>query len=74
MARRSFGEDVAAEMSVHAAVLGPAIEGTVVLGPVGILLGAGSFGRDSDLRRRSGSIATAAAEQLRGREIELWAK
>lgn len=39
MARRTFGEDLAAELSVEASVWGPAIAGTVLLGPVGILLG-----------------------------------
>ena len=39
MARRSFGEDLAAELSVKAAVWGPAMAGTVLLGPLGILAG-----------------------------------
>ncbi len=39
MSRRTFGEDLAAELSVKAAVWGPGIAGAVLLGPVGILLG-----------------------------------
>jgi hypothetical protein len=39
MAQRTFGEDLATELSVKAAIWGPAIAGTVLLGPLGILLG-----------------------------------
>jgi hypothetical protein len=39
MAQRSFAEDVAVELGMKAAIWGPAIAGTVLLGPLGILAG-----------------------------------
>jgi len=40
MAARSFGQAVATDLGAKAVIWGPAIAGTILLGPVGLLLGA----------------------------------
>ena len=40
MAEKTFGEAVATDLAVKAVIWGPAIAGAILLGPVGVLLGA----------------------------------
>jgi hypothetical protein len=40
MAEKSFGEELAGEVAGKAIIWGPGIAGAILLGPVGILLGA----------------------------------
>jgi hypothetical protein len=40
MAERTLGEAVATDLAVKAVIWGPSIAGAILLGPVGVLLGA----------------------------------
>ena len=40
MAARTLGEAVATDLTVKAVIWGPSIAGVILLGPVGLLLGA----------------------------------
>ena len=40
MAAKTLGEAVATDLAVKAVIWGPAIAGAILLGPVGVLLGA----------------------------------
>ena len=64
MAAKTLGEAMATDLAVKAVIWGPSIAGAVLLGPVGLLLGAAVFvvivasGGDNSPQQSSGDQGT----------------